>query len=197
MWHVNRFIESVALLVVLKEMWESEYTCEEEVFRMVTLVVFSKCVGSEDSRGTQELEAFQKWNRKIAWILNSVSGPYELHLLVKTILVGSDRTQIYIACWKGSACYLLESRVHWSNDRKTRVHLGLGKPETLECHRNLYFPFLVSIFCVVFVVVVPFHFCFFFCVCVFCFFFGLIFLTSPLACKILVPQPGIKIGPGQ
>ena len=84
-------------MVVVKEMWESEYIYEEEVFSMVTLVVFSKCVGSEDSRCTLELEACQRGNRKIAWILNSVSGPYEHHLLVKTILVGSDRTQIYTA----------------------------------------------------------------------------------------------------
>ena len=25
------------------------------------------------------------------------------------------------------------------NDRKTRVHLGLGKPETLECHQSVQF----------------------------------------------------------
>ena len=63
------------------------------------------------------------------------------------------------------------------NDRKTRVHLGLGKPETLECHRNLYFPFLVSIslcgFCCCSISLLF----FFVCVCVFClflvFFFGL------------------------
>lgn len=61
--HVTReqVIERVALVVVLKEMRESEYTCEEDLgFRMVTLVVFSKRVGSEDSRGTQELEAFHR-----------------------------------------------------------------------------------------------------------------------------------------
>ena len=46
-------------MVVVKEMWESEYIYEEEVFSMVTLV-FSKCVGREDSRCTLELEAFQR-----------------------------------------------------------------------------------------------------------------------------------------
>ena len=75
------------------------------------------------------------------------------------------------------------------NDRKTRVHLGLGKPETLECHRNLYFPFLVSIslcgFCCCSISLL-----FFVCVCVcvlfvfgFFFFFclasGLRDLSSP------------------
>ena len=53
-------MERVALVVVVKEMWESEYIYEEEVFSMVTLVVFSKCVGREDSRCTLELEAFQR-----------------------------------------------------------------------------------------------------------------------------------------
>ena len=57
---MNGFIERVALVVVVKEMWESEYIYEEEVFSMVTLVVFSKCVGREDSRCTLELEAFQR-----------------------------------------------------------------------------------------------------------------------------------------
>ena len=72
---------------------------------------------------------------------------------------------------------------------------ALGNQRLLNVIGICTFLFL-SLFFVWFLLLL-FHF-FFLCVCVCVLFvFGLIFLTSPLTCKILVPQPGIKIGPGQ
>ena len=72
---------------------------------------------------------------------------------------------------------------------------ALGNQRLLNVIGICTFLFL-SLFFVWFLLLL-FHLIFFFlCVCVL-FVFGLIFLTSPLTCKILVPQPGIKIGPGQ